>query len=309
MASNSSLPSPTNAATPGLVDTADRLPGSPPEDIEIQTRHLRLAARAWGPSTGYPVLALHGWLDNAASFDRLAPLLPDLRLIALDLPGHGHSEHRPPGVHYHFVDFVEDVIATADALHWSEFALLGHSLGAGIASFVTAVAPTRITRLALIEGLGPMSGEPADGPAVLALSIEQMSRAEVKRKPTYLSTDEATLARSRAGGLAIEAAQLLTDRGTESVQEGVTWRSDPRLKFKSPLYLSEKQVLAFLERIAVPTLLICARSGYLRGREFMTARYARVSRLTRVLLDGGHHLHLENPAPTARALSDFLQST
>ncbi len=307
MASDNSLPSHPNAATIGLVDTADLLPWSSPEDIEIQTRHLRLAARAWGPSTGYPVLALHGWLDNAASFDRLAPLLPALRLVALDLPGHGRSEHRPPGVHYHFVDFVEDVIAAANALHWSEFALLGHSLGAGIASFVTAVAPTRISRLALIEGLGPMSGAPADGPAVLARSIEQMLRAEAKRKSIYSSTDEATLARSRAGGLAIEAAQLLAYRGTESVQEGVTWRSDPRLKFKSPLYLSEEQVLAFLERIEAPTLLISARSGYLHGREFMTARYSRVSRLTRVQLDGGHHLHLENPAPTARALADFLQ--
>ncbi|HQC73883.1 MAG TPA: alpha/beta hydrolase, partial [Candidatus Competibacteraceae bacterium] len=65
--------------------------------LELSTPYLRLAARAWGPADGLPVLAVHGWLDNAASFDALAPLLPELRLVALDLPGHGHSAHRPPG--------------------------------------------------------------------------------------------------------------------------------------------------------------------------------------------------------------------
>ena len=283
-------------------------PPSGPEEINIQTRHLRLAARAWGPSDGVPVLALHGWLDNAVTFDRLAPLLSDLRIIALDLPGHGHSQHRPPGVHYHFVDFVGDVIAAADALGWSRFALLGHSLGAGIASFVAAVAPRRITRLMLIEGLGPLSGEVADSPRVLTLAIEQMAHADTRPRTVYSGFDEALLARIRAGGLAREAAALLTRRGIELVDEGVAWRSDPRLRFKSPLYLSEEQVLAFLGRIDMPTLLICARAGHLCGREHMIARYAQVSRLTRVLLEGGHHLHLEDPAPTAATITDFLRS-
>lgn len=55
------------------------------EELELQTPWLRLAARAWGPSGGLPVLAVHGWLDNAASFDVLAPLLPGMRLVAVDL--------------------------------------------------------------------------------------------------------------------------------------------------------------------------------------------------------------------------------
>jgi len=58
-----------------------------PEEVEIQTSTLRLVAKCWGKPEGLPVLALHGWLDNAATFDHLAPFLPEFRLVSLDLPG------------------------------------------------------------------------------------------------------------------------------------------------------------------------------------------------------------------------------
>ena len=82
-------------------------------EIFLELPHLRLAAREWGPEGGARVIALHGWLDNAASFDRLAPLLPELHLVALDLAGHGRSQHRLPGVYHHFVDWVPEIAAAA----------------------------------------------------------------------------------------------------------------------------------------------------------------------------------------------------
>ncbi|MEM8768285.1 MAG: alpha/beta hydrolase, partial [Pseudomonadota bacterium] len=73
----------------------------------------RITAKRWGDPAGEPTLALHGWLDNAATFDRLAPLLPELNLVALDFAGHGLSDHRPPGVHYHSFTDIQDVMAVA----------------------------------------------------------------------------------------------------------------------------------------------------------------------------------------------------
>jgi pimeloyl-ACP methyl ester carboxylesterase len=278
-----------------------------PEETSIRIPHLRLAARAWGPKNGVPVLALHGWLDNAASFDRLAPLLPGLRLIALDLPGHGFSEHRPQGVHYHFIDFIPDAIATADSMGWNRFALLGHSLGAGIASFVAAVIPERITQLALIEGLGPLSGQAADGPDVLRRSMRQMTALEQKNLPNYSSQEEAARARSRASRLSWEAASILAARGTKLTDTGISWRSDPQLTLTSPVYLTEEQVLAFLRHIRAPTLLICGESGPLIKRKSMAHRYECLLQLELKVLAGGHHLHLENPEPVARLLHHFLR--
>lgn len=278
-----------------------------PEEIVIRTPYLRLAARSWGSETGLPVVALHGWLDNAASFDRLAPLLPQCRLIALDLPGHGLSDHRSPGVPYHFVDFIPDVIAAADALGWDRFSLLGHSLGAAIASFVAAIIPERIIRLALIEGLGPLSHSPEHGPNALLKAVRQMQQLENKRMPVYSNLEEAIRARHKAGGLSWQAAETLVVRAIQAVEGGITWRSDPRLTFASPLYLTEEQVLAFLDHIRSPGLLIRAESGYLARRDYMTERYAQVPRLEVRDLSGGHHLHLEDAEPVARVLAGFLQ--
>jgi glutathione S-transferase len=88
-----------------------------------------------------PALALHGWLDNGASFDRLAPMLSGLHLVALDLAGHGRSQHRHPSVVSHFIDWAPEIVAVADRLGWETFVLIGHSMGAGISSLVAGTSP------------------------------------------------------------------------------------------------------------------------------------------------------------------------
>ena len=280
-----------------------------PEELRITTPHLSFGARRWGDPGGEHVLALHGWLDNAATFDGVAPLLGDLDLVALDLAGHGLSDYRPAGVRYHYLDYVADAIEIADALGWQRFSLLGHSLGAGIASFVAAVAPDRVHRLALMEGLGPLSADPEGAPDQLAASIAQTARLPRKRLPRYVSMESAAEARSRAGGVSLESARILTARGARTVDGNVTWRTDPRLTVKSAFYLSEDQVMAFLGRIRASTLLVLGESGYLVPRDFMNARYGQVKDLRIERLPGGHHLHLDDPVPTARRIRRFLNAT
>lgn len=107
-----------------------------PFTLEVQGVH---AAGLRAPQReGRRVLALHGWLDNAASFVPLAAQLPALDLVALDLPGHGHSAHLPPGTQYNTPGAICHVLDVADALGWDRFTLLGHSMGAGIASLTAA---------------------------------------------------------------------------------------------------------------------------------------------------------------------------
>ena len=90
-------------------------------------------------------------MDNAGSFDHLIPLItvPSLHLVAIDLPGHGLSSHRPPGTNQVFVNYLVDIrrvvegkivcVLYADTnylrtllslgLKWDKFSFLCHSMG------------------------------------------------------------------------------------------------------------------------------------------------------------------------------------
>ncbi|WP_157962606.1 alpha/beta fold hydrolase, partial [Homoserinimonas sp. OAct 916] len=92
-----------------------------------------------------------------ASFVPLAPHLSALQLVAIDLPGHGHSAHLPAGASYTTAAAICHVLDVADALGWDRFSLLGHSMGAGIAS-LTASVSDRVDRLVAIEALGGLRG-------------------------------------------------------------------------------------------------------------------------------------------------------
>lgn len=284
-------------------------PGAGPEELALRIPGLRLAALAWGPPEGSPVLALHGWLDNAASFSRLAPLLPGCRVLALEFPGHGHSDHRPAGARYHFIDYVADTLASLDALGWRRCTLLGHSLGGAVASVLAGACPERVDRLALVEALGPLPARAGEAPAQFAEYCRRARALDPARVPRYETLQEAVDARVRATGMTRAAAQPIVERAVKPDEYGgVTWRSDPRLTMPSLQRLAESQVLEYLSGIEADTLLLAA-DGYGRafGRGVLGERMRRVRRLQLLALGGSHHLHLDDSASAARALAPFLQ--
>jgi len=277
-----------------------------PRERTLDLGERRLAALEWGPVSGPPLLALHGWLDNAATFARLAPMLDELHVVAPDLTGHGLSDHHPLGWVHHFVDWVGEVLDIADALGWSRCRLVGHSMGAGIATLVAAVAPERIERVALLEGVGPLSA-PADGVAArFASALADERRVAAAARRVFAGLEDAIEARRRGTDLDPEAARLLVARGVEHVGDGVRFRHDPRLKTRSRVRLTEPQVLAFLGAIECPVLAVRARDGWPFPADLVEARLQAVRRLEQAEVDGGHHVHLTNPERIADRLMGFL---
>jgi len=272
----------------------------PVEEVRLTLPHIELAAHLFGPEDGQPVIALHGWLDNANSFARLAPRLEGLRIVALDLAGHGHSDHRPPGAGYSLPDYVHDVLQVAEQLGWQRFSLLGHSLGAIVSVILAAALPERVTRLALIDGLVPPTAEAEGAPERLGIALQAQLALPGKRKPVYADQDRAIEARMK-GVVAVsrEAAELLAQRGLMPVPGGYTWRSDSRLTLHSPLRLTQAQALAFVADIRCPTQLVVAEGGMLAQRSDLLAQLP----FGVATLAGGHHLHL-NDEEGARSVAD-----
>ena len=276
-----------------------------PVERRVALPALTLAAQVWGDAGLPPLLALHGWLDNAGSFARLAPRLAGRRqVIALDLPGHGHSDHLPAGAGYHYVDHVQAVLSAIDALQLDRCVLLGHSLGAGIAALAAAARPGRIERLLLIEGLGPLGD---DGTHTLQRFRDALAPRDGHGKPlrVFRDIEQAIDARRLVSGLPAAQARPIVERGLVATDGGWRWRSDPRLTRPSPVRLAESQVHALLRGIDAPTSLLLAQptTPYLPDA-MMQARADCVARIAVSHLDGGHHLHLEHP----QAVADWIDA-
>jgi len=274
---------------------------------EIEIPYGTIAAREWGEPGAQPVLAVHGWLDNAASFDALAPLIPRVHLVAIDLPGHGRSSHRPVGNWYHFVDYLSDVASVVDALGWTRFTLLGHSLGGTLASLFAALYPERVGELMLVEALGPLSTGSEQSLAQLRRALDDRD-AFVRRRPlrVFAEVEEAMAARMRANALSEAAARAIVTRGLVKVEGGLVWSSDPRLTLASPQRYTEQQVLAMLGGIRARSLLVLADppTSYLPSA-MMDERAAQVAGIRVVRLPGGHHLHLEDAQAVATQILAF----
>lgn len=275
------------------------------KELSIDIGGRRLAAIDFG---GKPedrvVLAVHGWLDNAASFMELAPRLEGCRVIAVDLAGHGRSDWRDAGSWYAIWDYALDIHAMIDALDLHDVHLLGHSLGAAILSILAAVSGGRVRSLVMLEGLGPIS---LDDEAAPEQFVKALAWREVATAPSiYRDTERMVMARMKGRfPVGREAARHLISRSVRSVEGGYTWTHDPRLMAPSVMKLTEKQIEAFFRRIDLPVLVCLTERGIATDRT--RARLDLLRNVQVVELPGGHHPHLEveSIAGVADAISAF----
>lgn len=277
-------------------------------EFALDTPHGRLAALRGGE--GERVLALHGWLDNAASFVPLAPLLPAIEMVALDLPGHGRSGHLPAAAEYSLAGTVHAVLDAADALGWERFAVLGHSMGAAIGSILAAAAPERVARFVAIEALGALADREERTAQRLREAVAARRALAGKRLRTFPDLDTAVRARMQANALSEPVARLLVERGTRAVDGGWCWSTDQRLTISTATRMTEGQVRDLLRHVECPVRAIFAAPAQPYFPEpLRSERAALPPRGEHVVLAGGHHLHMEQPEEVAAAIGDFLVAT
>jgi pimeloyl-ACP methyl ester carboxylesterase len=278
-------------------------------ELSIPLGDRTLAARAWGDASKPPMLALHGWLDNAGSFSAIAPrLAKDHYVVAIDFRGHGRSSHLPSGAWYHYVDYFDDIRATLDHFGWTRATLLGHSLGGTLASLYAAAFPERVDTLLLIEALGPLTVTPEQSLDQLRRGIDER-RGFARRRPLRVFPDvEAAIAvRMAASDLSHGAAKAIVERGIDAVDGGFVWASDARLTLTSLQRHTDAQIIAMLRGIRARTLLILAKpaTGYLKD-PMIEPRIACVDDIEVVRIAGNHHVHLEEPEKGFEAIARFL---
>ncbi|MGF1800734.1 alpha/beta fold hydrolase [Vibrio gigantis] len=247
-------------------------------------------------TTAMTVVFIHGWLDNSSSFNQVmqqvAKLAPNAHLVAIDLFGHGFSSHKS-GSYYPFHDYIDDLHQLVTKLSSNRLVLVGHSLGALIASCYSAAFPEKVSGLIQIEGHGPLSEAPHE--TVSRLRDGVLSRLRQRRKPSrpLASLEDAIKLRAHANQINAELIAPIVERGIVEFDNSWQWRCDPNLKCDSLYRMSQAHAEAIMAAIECPQLIILGNDGF---RHLQHNRYKSVhSPLQVETVPGGHHCHLESP--------------
>ena len=279
-----------------------------------------MAGKLWGnPDSEKKLLALHGWLENSGSFDRLAPLLFENELfaqkysmLAIDLAGHGFSSHREDGVPYSMLHYAMDVKHVLNQLGWKKFEILGHSMGGSISALLAIGLPDQIDHYITIDAFSPM-GIRADQylnrlkNAVEAASSIYSLPDGFKTYPTKESIFQRILEGNKE--LNEEAAKVLAIRGTKPVENGFTFTRDLRIKAGSLMYFLGKSYLEFtqelLNHISVPSICILPTESHMKQKRSLSD-LKLPENYTCKLVPGNHHVHTNTPEIVAPIILEFL---
>jgi len=277
-----------------------------PQEIQLDTGQGRLAGLSWRREDAPRVLCLHGWLDNAASFVPLATVLDRLNLVALDLPGHGHSEHRHSSTRYHFIDYLFNVDAALDALGWTDCHFLGHSLGAAISAVYSAGAPERVRSIVMLDAMGPVSVSAEGTTGRLQRSLIKNRRGPRPAR-RFESIDEMVKARRMVSDLSEAAARLICERSARQTGSHFEWRSDPALNWVSSLVMTDEQAMDLVRNIQAPALTFTVtEDSPWSSRAKLEERRQAIAHGEHVVLEGHHHFHMDDPGNIAETIRDFI---
>ncbi|XP_047596709.1 serine hydrolase-like protein 2 isoform X2 [Lutra lutra] len=242
-------------------------------ELKLAVPWGHIAAKVWGSQQAPPVLCLHGWLDNANSFDRLIPLLPkDFYYVAMDFGGHGLSSHYSPGLPYYQESFVSEIRRVVAALKWKHFSILGHSFGGAVGGTFSSIFPEMVNKLILLDtwpfALDPKGIECV--PTYRRGAMEHVLQVEASQKPRQVVSPEDMLQRflKNNSHLSEENARLLLQRGTTKVATGLMLNRDRRIALPEHGmdFVSKEQFVHFAKQLRAHVLLIKAMQGYYNVR-------------------------------------------
>lgn len=280
-----------------------------PEKIYFESNGHVIAGLRSGNKNGPLLLCLHGWLDNAASFEPLMPFLQQYNVIAIDWPGHGQSSHRSDDAHYHFIDWVYDLLQLFSLNNWHNVNVVAHSMGAMVASAFAAAFPERVKSLTLIDAIGFITSDATMSTSMLRKGMQSRLKSANKQKSKYLNLSSAVDARVQVSDLNYHCAELIVKRGLTLNNEYYSWRSDSRLRAISPYRLTLAQAEQYIGDIKSPVQLIYGDNGMEMvaiGKQLFASKFKS---LQEHKLQGGHHIHMEQAKKSAELITAFIQNS
>lgn len=278
----------------------------------INVRGFNYCIRHWGSPDAPKLFFLHGRMDSSATFQFVVDALKkSWHIIAPDWRGYGASEwqSRPYWSHEYYADL--DYLLG----HYSKeepARVVGHSMGANIASMLAGVRPDCIAQLVMLDFLGLKPEKDADAPAAMASWLKALQEQPQLR--TY--PDHASLARRlmATNPRLDEKKATFLSRATSRIRPDgqIEMACDPWHKIPSPIPYRADDSKAIWRKIEASVLMLIADQGYVNQRfgydpdEYRSRieSFSTVQVIT--IADSGHNVQHDQPEQIASALEEFF---
>ena len=241
------------------------------------------------------VVLLHGYLENMLVWDNFVPLLyKDVRVITLDIPGHGISEVKGE---LHSMDFLADTIAAAlEKLGVERATIVGHSMGGYVALAFAERHPDRTESLVLLHSTPYADSEEKRKNRQREISIIKSGKKELLAHTA-----------PEAGFAAENRNRFRTE--IEDLQQTVYLTEDAGIIALLNGMIERKAQSEMLHALNKPILFIFGRKdGYIvpEVAEKMVAEHPEAEVVW--LEKSGHMGFIEEAATCATALLQFIKS-
>lgn len=265
----------------------------------------------WGDQGGRLLVFLHGWGDAGSTFQFVVDeLKQDWFVVAPDWRGFGESRLETNS--YWFPDYLADLDAILQIYSPNAAVrLLGHSMGANVASLYAGVMPERVTALVNVEGFGLPDSDPADAPVRYRKWIEAGRSAP----PTSIyDSFEALVPRilRLSPGLSRDRALFVAGKWAKAEPDGrVRINADPVHKLPNAVLYRRREAVACWRRVTAPVLIVVGEDSEhgrdLESRTSADADSRPVSNAVTVSIPGaGHMIHFDQPGSLAASIEAFV---
>ncbi|HYA29737.1 MAG TPA: alpha/beta hydrolase, partial [Acidobacteriota bacterium] len=269
----------------------------------------------WGDPSGEPLLLVHGFLDLAYSWQAFVVALQArteraLQIIAPDCRGHGESGWVGAGGYYHFPDYVFDLDAVLRAYGIFRCKLIGHSMGGTIAFQYAGTFANRVSKLVLIEGVGPVGMKFSDAPLRMNQWISEVHQRGRKHFREYTSIEAGASQLRQTNprlneSFALDLARAAMKRNANGKW---AWKFDPLHRTAAPQPFYTEQALQYFRRIDCPVLIVEGKESRQTQRADKQERYDAIADQRRIVIENaGHMVHHDNPGRLAEVVAEFLE--
>ena len=252
---------------------------------------------------GRPVLLVHGFTANSDEVAGVVEPLAGLgwHAAAPDLRGHGQSDRPTDADAYSLELMAADVLAVADWLGWDRFALLGHSMGGGVAQLIALEHPERLTGLVLASTFhGPVPG--------ISMELVQLG-CWVVQEAGMEGLADAMAARRAENPDSIAAFERLQEAipgYAEQSRARLVETSPDMWVAMAPRFVDQEDRLERLAKVDVPTAVIVGELDSTMGDDCRRLAATIPGASLTVIAGAGHVPQLEQPEAWWAAVSGFL---